>query len=104
MLGTVGHAFAVNPDRALRRLAVERGWGTLSFVRPVPLFPRRARIATAGVVDRRRGGRGGHLARRAPAPSEPLTASRITDSRPSIRRARRRGLRRRRHGFRSSGM
>ena len=50
MLGTVGHAFAVNPDRALRRLAVERGWGTLSFVRPVPLFPRRARIATAGVV------------------------------------------------------
>ena len=50
MLGTVGHAFAVNPDRALRRLAVERGWGTLSFVRPVPLFPRRARIATAGAV------------------------------------------------------
>ena len=41
MLGTVGHAFAVNPDRALRRLAVERGWGALSFVRPVPLFPRR---------------------------------------------------------------
>ena len=47
---SVGHAFAVNPDRALRRLAVERGWGALSFVRPVPLFPRRARIATAGVV------------------------------------------------------
>ena len=50
MLGAVGHAFAVNPDRALRRLALERGWATLSFVRPVPLFPRRARIATAGVV------------------------------------------------------
>ncbi|NUU16087.1 HAD family hydrolase [Cellulomonas humilata] len=50
MLGTVGHAFAVNPDRALRRLAVERGWGALSFVRPVPLFPRRARIVTAGAV------------------------------------------------------
>ncbi len=50
MLGTVGHAFAVNPDRALRRLAIERGWGALSFVRPVPLFPRRARIVTAGAV------------------------------------------------------
>jgi HAD superfamily hydrolase (TIGR01490 family) len=50
MLGAVGHAFAVNPDRALRRLALERGWGTLAFVRPVPLFPRRARIATAGVL------------------------------------------------------
>ncbi|MBO3101836.1 HAD family hydrolase [Cellulomonas fengjieae] len=50
MLGTVGHAFAVNPDRALRRLAVERGWGALLFVRPVPLFPRRARIATAGAA------------------------------------------------------
>lgn len=50
MLGTVGHAFAVNPDRALRRLAIERGWGTLAFVRPVPLFPRRARIVTAGAV------------------------------------------------------
>ncbi|WP_448062201.1 HAD family hydrolase [Cellulomonas hominis] len=37
MLAAVGHAFAVNPDRALRRLAAEEGWGTLTFHRPVPL-------------------------------------------------------------------
>jgi HAD superfamily hydrolase (TIGR01490 family) len=37
MLGVVGHGFAVNPDRALRRLAAERGWGVLSFHRPVAL-------------------------------------------------------------------
>ena len=87
MLGTVGHAFAVNPDRALRRLAVERGWGTLSFVRPVPLFPRRARIATAGVVTVVVVAVAVVVGRRAPAPSEPLSPSRITDTRPSIRRA-----------------
>ncbi|MET0789177.1 MAG: HAD family hydrolase [Cellulomonas sp.] len=48
MLGAVGHAFAVNPDKALRRLALERGWGTLSFVRPVALFSfkKTARIAS----------------------------------------------------------
>lgn len=52
MLGVVGHAFAVNPDRALRRLAADREWGTLSFDRPVPLFsfPRRARVVTSGVL------------------------------------------------------
>ncbi|GAA3817868.1 HAD family hydrolase [Cellulomonas soli] len=38
MLGTVGHAFAVNPDRALRRLAAEEGWGVLTFQRPVRLL------------------------------------------------------------------
>ena len=49
MLGAVGHAFAVNPDRALRRLAAARLGHAV--VRPaVPLFPRRARIVTAGVV------------------------------------------------------
>lgn len=34
MLSTVGHAFAVNPDRALRRLAAASGWGVLTFARP----------------------------------------------------------------------
>ncbi len=37
MLSAVGHAAVVNPDRALRRLADERGWETLRFVRPVQL-------------------------------------------------------------------
>lgn len=52
MLGTVGHGFAVNPDRALRRLAAESGWGVLTFRRPVPLFAfdREARVASAVVV------------------------------------------------------
>jgi HAD superfamily hydrolase (TIGR01490 family) len=37
MLEAVGHAFAVNPDRALRAVAEREGWGTLSFARPVSL-------------------------------------------------------------------
>lgn len=37
MLELVGHPTAVNPDRALRRIAAERGWPVLSFARPVPL-------------------------------------------------------------------
>ncbi len=37
MLAAVGHGFAVNPDRALRHAAVERGWGMLRFRKPVEL-------------------------------------------------------------------
>ena len=37
MLAAVGHGFAVNPDRTLRRLAVDNGWGVLTFTRPVAL-------------------------------------------------------------------
>ncbi|MGH3453663.1 MAG: HAD family hydrolase [Nocardioidaceae bacterium] len=40
MLEAVGHPHAVNPDRALRRLAEERDWPVLRFSRPVGL-PRR---------------------------------------------------------------
>jgi HAD superfamily hydrolase (TIGR01490 family) len=40
MLRAVGHATAVNPDRALRRVAVERGWPVLAFSRPVALRSR----------------------------------------------------------------
>ncbi len=40
MLESVGHPFAVNPDRALRRIALERGWPTLSFSNAVPLRER----------------------------------------------------------------
>ncbi len=39
MLDAVGNGFVVNPDRNLRRLAAERGWGVLTFTRPVALRP-----------------------------------------------------------------
>ena len=45
MLEAVGHPYAVNPDRALRREAVTRDWPVLVFTRPVSL---RSRI-TLGV-------------------------------------------------------
>lgn len=44
MLAEVGHPTAVNPDRALRKEAVLRGWPVLTFSDPVSL---RARIPTA---------------------------------------------------------
>jgi HAD superfamily hydrolase (TIGR01490 family) len=58
MLGEVGHGHAVNPDRALRRLAGERGWQVLTFQRPVRLTSLRrpsgrlaaVAAATAGVA------------------------------------------------------
>ncbi|MFF7385427.1 HAD-IB family hydrolase [Streptomyces griseoluteus] len=40
MLQAVGHPHAVNPDRALRREAVSRGWPVLEFRRPVRLKQR----------------------------------------------------------------
>ncbi|WP_040320320.1 HAD family hydrolase [Aeromicrobium marinum] len=40
MLAAVGHPFAVNPDKALRRMAAEHGWPVLTFARPVALRPR----------------------------------------------------------------
>ena len=40
MLEAVGHPYVVNPDRSLRRLAVERGWPVLTFSRPVALRQR----------------------------------------------------------------
>lgn len=49
MLSAVGHGFAVNPDRTLRRLAAEQGWGVLTFDRPVALrrvLSPRASVAT----------------------------------------------------------
>ncbi|MFF9586585.1 HAD family hydrolase [Streptomyces achromogenes] len=58
MLHTVGHPHAVNPDRALRREALARGWPVLEFRRPVPLKkrlpafsvpPRPALVAAAAI-------------------------------------------------------
>ncbi|GFG74158.1 HAD-IB family hydrolase [Mycobacterium botniense] len=37
MLQTVGHPTVVNPDRALRKEAIARGWPVLTFTRPVSL-------------------------------------------------------------------
>ena len=42
MLETVGRPFAVNPDRALSRIAHERSWPTLVFNHPVYASNRRA--------------------------------------------------------------
>ena len=52
MLGAVGRAHVVNPDRALRRLADERGWEVLAFRRPVPLrrLHTQVRVTTGAVV------------------------------------------------------
>lgn len=38
MLQAVGFAYAINPDRVLRRLAEQEGWNVLTFARPVSLW------------------------------------------------------------------
>ncbi|WP_448625664.1 HAD family hydrolase [Geodermatophilus sp. URMC 64] len=40
MLSAVGHPTAVNPDKGLRRAALERGWPVLEFSRPVSMRAR----------------------------------------------------------------
>jgi len=42
MLEAVGHPYAVNPDRGLRKVANERGWPILTFSNAVPLRERLA--------------------------------------------------------------
>jgi HAD superfamily hydrolase (TIGR01490 family) len=42
LLEAVGHPVAVNPDRGLRRVALQRGWPVLRFTRPVSM---RGRLA-----------------------------------------------------------
>lgn len=57
MLEAVGHPTAVNPDRALRRVTLERGWPVLTFSNPVSLrarwsglqYPPRQLVASAAV-------------------------------------------------------
>ena len=46
MLEIVGHAYAVNPDRELRKIAAARGWPVLWFNRPVALT-RRMRLPSS---------------------------------------------------------
>jgi HAD superfamily hydrolase (TIGR01490 family) len=54
MLAVVGHPYAVNPDRALRRLAASRSWPVLDFTRPVGLAERthlhRSRLSTVALT------------------------------------------------------
>jgi HAD superfamily hydrolase (TIGR01490 family) len=40
MLESVGHPYAVNPDRGLRKIAAERSWPVLTFSNAVPLRER----------------------------------------------------------------
>jgi HAD superfamily hydrolase (TIGR01490 family) len=54
LLEAVGHPTVVNPDRGLRREAVQRGWPSLAFDHPVSLraripTPSRATMTAAGV-------------------------------------------------------
>jgi HAD superfamily hydrolase (TIGR01490 family) len=54
MLEIVGHPFCVNPDVALRKVAVERGWPVLDFARPVAMPTMRQRISNVNTKDNRR--------------------------------------------------
>jgi phosphoserine phosphatase len=52
LLEAVGHPTVVNPDRALRREAVRRGWPVLTFAHPVALgarFRGPGRVTALGV-------------------------------------------------------
>jgi HAD superfamily hydrolase (TIGR01490 family) len=53
MLEAVGHPVAVNPDRPLLRVARERGWDVVHFVKPVRL---RDRVPTPTPVQTAAGG------------------------------------------------
>jgi HAD superfamily hydrolase (TIGR01490 family) len=45
MLEAVGHPYAVNPDRSLRREATTRGWPVLEFSKPVKLRDRFGKVS-----------------------------------------------------------
>jgi HAD superfamily hydrolase (TIGR01490 family) len=67
MLEAVGHPVAVNPDKALRRIAAERGWPVREFRRPVSLrsrlgnVPRPTRPVAAAAVGVGAAALGWHL-------------------------------------------
>ncbi len=48
MLEAVAHPRAVNPDKPLRKIAVERGWPVLDFSRPVSLQSRLSDLRPSG--------------------------------------------------------
>lgn len=51
LLNSVGHGFAVNPDRTMRRAAMDNGWGVLNFRRPVGLRAATARGPAIAAVS-----------------------------------------------------
>ena len=73
MLEAVGRPVAVNPDRALAKVARERGWEMRNFTKPVRLRDRVGRttpvvttslaVAGAALILWRRGMKGRHAAR-----------------------------------------
>lgn len=57
MLRAVGHPAAVNPDRELKKIALQEGWPVLNFTRPITirkrladLAPDKAPLVTGGLV------------------------------------------------------
>jgi HAD superfamily hydrolase (TIGR01490 family) len=90
MLEVVGHPAAVNPDRALRRAARERGWPILVFTRPVSLrsrlaglrAPRKPMVGTAVGVGAAVAGIAWYAARRRTNP--PVRV--VPDDKPAARR------------------
>jgi len=50
MLNVVGHGFAVNPNLAMRRAAMDNGWGMLSFRTPVALRTSRRVVPAVAVA------------------------------------------------------
>ena len=40
MLSSVGRGYAVNPDKELRRVAIEKGWKVLTFKQPISIQDR----------------------------------------------------------------
>ncbi|MDR0594738.1 MAG: HAD-IB family hydrolase [Bifidobacteriaceae bacterium] len=50
MLEAVGHPAVVNPSRALRRIAVERGWQVVRFAAPGPVRTENRRLALSGAA------------------------------------------------------
>jgi HAD superfamily hydrolase (TIGR01490 family) len=53
LLQAVGHPYAVNPDRSLRRIATERGWPVLQFTSHAPgPEPRRGESPVKGHAAR----------------------------------------------------
>jgi len=50
LLSAVGFPTVVNPDRALRRIAQERGWPMLTFAQPVALRAKLRRRAGVGAL------------------------------------------------------
>ena len=58
MLEAVGHPYAVNPDRALRKEAIARDWPVLVFTRPVRLRDRFSAV-TPAAAEHAGGGRSG---------------------------------------------